>query len=687
MIRWIQNVSKKWVVAAVAIIAIVAVVGATVWNGAGLKPSQGAQQPGGQRGGAGARQFPVETQVVKMSEVTGGQVFTGSITPIYTTNISSKISGRVTELMVKAGDRVQVGQPLARIDTTSLQQQIAQTENSVAVTEAQVQKTINDQANSVATAEKTLSVQQANLNKAVTDQQNAVAAAKQQVEISQANYNKALNDQQNAIAAAKQQVAISQQNLNNAQVAYNTNLTNAQNTLNAQQDSVQTSQVSSNNSLESLQLKLEQAIINYNNVKQSTERQTDIDAALQKLQQAQLDLDQAQQTTPNALISANSSLLKAQADLIAAQNSQTVQIAQETLNKDTITLANAQNTLAVILDANQKSLEKDQMSYTNAQASQDLALNVSKAQLAQSEQALQSAKSTDAITVGNAQLQQAQTNLRLLNEQLQDGELLSPVEGVVTAINTPVGQNAGANANIISVAALNPTQATVNVSEANIGKIKLGMEMKVTVPTLNKTFDGTVYTIRPTMDSVTKAYGVDIKVNDPNGELLPGMFATSSLKSEGRKALMVPADAVLSQPSGNSVFVVSEGKAKKVTVKVGTLTSAQFEITSGLKEGDEIVVKGQELLSDKASVQVIQPNQQGGQKGGQGAQKQGAGGQQGGQRQGGGEKPKADKAAGDKPATEKPQGEKATEERPKGEGGANPNGGSAGQSGRAGGTQ
>ncbi|OXM86178.1 hypothetical protein CF651_13270 [Paenibacillus rigui] len=718
MIRWIQSVSKKWVVAAIAVVAIIAVVSATVWNGAGSKQGQGqgAQQTaGGQRGAA--RQFPVETQVVKMAEVTGGQVFSGSITPVYTTNVSSKVAGRVTELMVKAGDRVKVGDPLARMDTTALEQQIAQSQNAVAISSAQLQKTVNDQANSVSTAEKAVNLQRANLEKAIVDQQNAVAAAKQQVAISQANYNKALNDQQNAIAAAKQQVAISQQNLNNAQVTYNTNLTNAQNTLNAQQDSVQTSQANTDNSVEALQLALQQAIINYNNVKSSTENKTNIDAALQKIQTAQLNLDQAQQTTPNALITANSALLKAQADLITAQNSQTVQIAQENLNKDSITLANAQNSLAVILDANEKSLQKDQLSYSNAQSTQELALNVSKAQLAQSEQTLQSAKSTDAVTVGSAQLQQAQTNLQLLNEQLQDGVLISPVDGVVTTINTPVGQNAGTNANIVSIAALNPTQATVNISEANIGKIKVGMEMKITVPTLNKTFDGTVYTIRPTMDSVTKAYGVDIKVNDPKGELLPGMFATSSLKSEGRKAIMVPADAVLSQPSGNSVFVVSEGKAKKVSVKVGTLTSSQFEIVSGLKEGDEIVVKGQELLSDKAAVQIVQPGQQqgGGQQGGQqrqqgqgGAQQQG--GQQGAQRQqqGGGsqqgtqdgqkqgspspegqaEKQKAEKAQGEKAQGDKPKGEKAQGEKPQGESAPKGEGsGTAGQTGRAGGTQ
>jgi RND family efflux transporter MFP subunit len=647
MIRWIQNVSKKWVVTAVAIIAVIAVVGGSFIGWGGLSSSQAAQPAapaGAGAGGAGqqragsaaARQFPVETQLVKLAEVGGGQVFTGSITPIYTTNISSRVSGRVTDLMVKAGDRVKIGQPLARIDTSTLQQQIAQSQSALAVSAAQLQKAANDQVNSATTAEKQLSIQQANLDKAIADQQATITAAKQQLALSQANYNKAVSDQQNSIATAKQQVAISQQNMNNVQNTYNTTLASAQNTLNAQQDTTQTSQVSSNNSVDSLQLALQQAIVNFNNVQAaSASKKTEVDAAMQKVQSAQLQLDQAQQTTPNSLSSATASLLKAQGDLAAAQSSQTIQVAQETLNRDTIALANAQNTLSVILDTNQQSLQKDQLTYTNSVASQQTNLNVTKAQVAQSEQALKTAQSTDTIDVSNAQYQQAQANLRVLNEQLQDGVLSSPVDGVVTAVLIPVGQNAGTQAAILSVAALDPTQATVNISEANIGKIKVGMEMKVTVPTLNKTFDGTVSTIRPVLDSVTKAYGVDVKVNDPKGELLPGMFATSSLKSEGRKAVMVPADAVLSQPSGAAAFVVKDGRAKKVTVKVGTLTSAQFEIISGLVEGDELVVKGQELLSDKAAVQIVQPGQdaaktQGGQQGAQGAQQQGG---QNGQRQ------------------------------------------------------
>ncbi|WP_248926811.1 efflux RND transporter periplasmic adaptor subunit [Paenibacillus hamazuiensis] len=635
MIRWMRTVPKKWAFTAVAVVAAAAVAGAGYSGWLGPKAKQGAapQQQQQQRAG-GARQFPVETQVVKMAEVSGGQVFSGSISPQFTTNLSAKVTGRVTDVMVKVGDRVKVGQPLAKIDTSTLEQTLASTQADLAASEASYQKAVSDQANSVATAEKNYALQQANYEKNIADQLNNIASLKQQVAISQANYNKAVNDQQNAIAAAKQAVAVQQQNLSSALATYNTNLTNALNSLNAQQDSTQTTQVGAGNNLASLQLALQQAIKAYDTAIEGG-RQSDIDNALAKLQSAQLALDQAQQTTPSSVVSAMSGLINAQNALATAQNSQTVQNAQENLNQSLVALTNAQNTLAVTLEQSKLSLEKDQQSLANAEALLQINQNISKATLAQSEQALQNAKSTDSLAVSKAQLEQKQVSLSNLMEQLKDGTLLSPVDGIVTAINTPIGQNAGNGSNIMTVAAVDPILATVNVSEANIGKMKVGMEMKVNVPTLGKTYDGVISAIRPTLDATTKSYGVDIKVNDPKGELLPGMFATSSMKSEGRTAIMVPADAVLSQPSGNAVFVVQDGRAKKVSVKVGTLTSSLYEIVSGLKEGDELVVKGQELLSDKAAVQVVKPGQEG-QQGNrpQGQQGQSGQGQQGSRQQG-----------------------------------------------------
>lgn len=583
---------------------------------AATNPRQGAQ------GGRGAaRQMAVETQKVKLSDVGGGQVFTGSITPVYTSNLSSRVTGRVASIDVNVGDRVTAGQALAHIDTTQLQQQLETTKSSAAVSQAQYTKAVSDYSNGLASAQNAL-------DKAVSDTQTQVAAAKQSVALAQSQLNNAITAQQNAVASARQGVANAQTSFNSTQASAATAITVAQNNLNAQLDALLTSQ---SNNLQTLELNVQQAAAAYSAALQSRQG---MDAALSKLQGAQLALQQAQQTqykdAQSAQAAAQSQLANLQNALLQAQSSQQVQVAQEALNAALVSLANAQATASAQIEVSQQQLSQQQIALTNAQASQQ-------ASTKQAQQTYKAAQSTDGLKVSEAQLQQAQTNVKTLEQQLEDGVLNSPVDGIVTAIGTPVGQNASGSAGVVTIAAVSPVLATVNVSEATIGKIKTDAPMSVTVPTLNKTYDGKVYAIHPTMDATSKSYLVDIQLNDPQHELLPGMFATSSLKSEGRQAIMVPADAVINQTSGNAVYIVKDGKAKKVLVKLGAITSTEFEVTSGLQVGDELVVKGQELLSDNVPVVVGQPGQgQGGQGQGQrqnGQSNQGGQGGQGGQGQ------------------------------------------------------
>ncbi|KIL38261.1 hypothetical protein SD70_27425 [Gordoniibacillus kamchatkensis] len=604
-------------VAAASLVVLVAAAAAGCGS-ASTNPKQGAQ------GGRGAaRQMPVVTQTVKMSDVGGGQVFTGSITPVFTSNVASRVTGRIASIDVNVGDRVKTGQAIAHIDTTQLQQQLETTKSSAAVSQAQYNKALSDYASGLAAAQNAL-------DKATSDAQSQVAAAKQAVALAQAQLNNAITAQQNAIASAKQGVASAQTSFNSTQASAQSAITIAQNNLNSQLDALLESQ---SNNLDSLQLKVQQAAAAYSQAIGTSGAA----AALSNLQAAQLALQQAQQTqykdAQSAQAAAQSQLTSLQNALLQAQSSQQVQVAQEALNAALVSLANAQTNAASQIAVNQQQLFQQQTALANAQASQQSSVK-------QAEQSYKAAQGTDGIKVSEAQLQLALTNVKTLEEQLQDGVLTSPVDGVVTAILTPVGQNA-AQTGIVSIASTNPTLATVNVSEASIGKIKTGIPMTVNVPTLNKSFDGQVYAIHPSLDATTKSYLVDIQVNDTQHELLPGMFAESSIKATGRQAIMIPANAVLNDNTGNSVYIVQNGKAKKVSVKIGEMTSTQFEITSGLKPGDELVVQGQELLSDNVPVQTGQTGQNGsesGQRGqgqaDQGGSRQGSG--QEGNRQGGG---------------------------------------------------
>lgn len=507
------------------------------------------------------RTLAVETQVVKESDIGGGQVFTGSITPSVTTNVASKLNGKVIAVLVAVGEHVKVGQSLATIDTTALQQSLEQSQGALGVSQAQFTKSQHDQENSLATAQKALAAAQAQLASAQTNQQNSITSAKESVALAQAQLDTARN---NAAAA----------------------ITSAQNSVDSGQSSIQTSQANVNNSIQQLQLSLQAAQTAYDIALGNTKDPNyaaDVQAASSKVQSAQLQLQQAQ-GTPTTVVQAQTSLTAAQTQLAVVQAQQAAQITQA-----------------------QQQYNNALLQYANSQSAAQGTLANSKSQVDQQSQAVTNAGSTDSVMVAAAQLQQAMTNVQVISEQLQDGNLTAPIEGVVTAINAPAGQMASGQGSVVTIASTNPTLATVNVPETMIGKLKVGTDMAVNVPTLSKSYTGKVYAIHPTIDPVTKSYAVDVQVEDSKHELLPGMFSEATLKSEGRKGILVPADAVLDESTGNAVFVVENNKAKKVIVQIGDITSSQYEIKSGLNAGDVVVVKGEELLSNGVPVQVVQP--------------------------------------------------------------------------------
>ncbi|UOF91500.1 efflux RND transporter periplasmic adaptor subunit [Fodinisporobacter ferrooxydans] len=565
------------------------------------------------------KKLPVETQMVKMSDIGGGQVFSGQITPETLTNVASKLNGKVTNVMVHVGDHVTAGQSLATIDTSQLQQQLQQSQSTVAVDQAQVNQAQNNQQNSLANAKSSVEADQAQLAKAQLDHANSIISAQQSVDTAKIQFDKAQTDQANSIAQAQQAVAVAQAAVEQAKANHAAALASANASVGSAQSSYDNSKQGTDNNIKQLQLAADQAKTAYNDALQQfsvgvtqgtyAQYQANIDAAYTKYLQAQLQLSQAEAQNTVTDSSLQAPLQAAQVALQNAQNSKDVDVALANYNQSVVKLTQLQG------DASSVKLSQQQL----AQANQNLqvaqnstsGIAVAKAQLDQANQSVAAAQSGDGVAVAQAQLQAAETNVNVINEQLQDGVLKSPVDGVVTAINAPVGQMAGGTGSVVSIASTSPTIATVNVPEATIGKVKIGTDMLVNIPTLNQSMQGKVLHIHPMMDSVTKSYGVDIQVNDPKQQLLPGMFVEASLKSEGRQAIMVPADAILSEANGNAAFIIDHGKAKKVLVQIGEMTSTEYEIKSGLHVGDQVVVKGEELLSDGAPVDIVKPGANG----------------------------------------------------------------------------
>jgi len=203
------------------------------------------------------------------------------------------------------------------------------------------------------------------------------------------------------------------------------------------------------------------------------------------------------------------------------------------------------------------------------------------------------------------QLEVAQTNLKNMSENTY---LLSPISGVVTARNYDNGDMYSGQTPVLTVMNINPVKVLVNVSESNYSQVKIGMSIDVKFDVLNgQTFKGHVNLIYPTIDERTRTFGVEIKLNNPNDKIRPGMFARVTLNFGKVKRILVPDKAVVKQAGSGAkfVFVYNAGKVQYKQVEIGRRIESSYEILSGVTAGDQVVVAGQAKLVDGSSVQIV----------------------------------------------------------------------------------
>jgi RND family efflux transporter MFP subunit len=130
------------------------------------------------------------------------------------------------------------------------------------------------------------------------------------------------------------------------------------------------------------------------------------------------------------------------------------------------------------------------------------------------------------------------------------------------------------------------------VSVDYVKYIKLGDPVEVRVESLNgKPFTGTISRFTHDVDKDTRTMTTEIEVPNPNLELVPGMYATVVLKVERRpQVLAIPTEAVAGEKTPMVYVVNRDNQIEERSVKLGLETADKYEILSGLREGDLVII-------------------------------------------------------------------------------------------------
>jgi HlyD family secretion protein len=212
-------------------------------------------------------------------------------------------------------------------------------------------------------------------------------------------------------------------------------------------------------------------------------------------------------------------------------------------------------------------------------------------------------------------LQQARAQLEQAQDRLSKTRVYSPIDGTVTTLDIKVGETAIASSTNIPGSSLmtiaNPASihTEVNVDEADIASVSIGQKARVyAIAYPDQPVEGVVTSIAVSAKVAEgqqgQSFAVKIRLLDPEKiTLRPGMTCRAEIfTATSQDALAVPIQAILveedltANATRREVFVVRDGRARKVPVEVGLSDDTYQQIVSGLSAGDEVVTGPDRVL-------------------------------------------------------------------------------------------
>ena len=221
-------------------------------------------------------------------------------------------------------------------------------------------------------------------------------------------------------------------------------------------------------------------------------------------------------------------------------------------------------------------------------------------------------KAMTAAELAAASLSLTKANLELAQINLRESMIVSPIDGIVTAKHIDEGNLIRSGDQIVTIADMKTVRAIVAAAEKYDAEISVGMPAKIRVDAFaGRTFDASVHSVYPALDAQTHTIQIEIRLDNDELLLKPGMFARVTLITNRKdNVVVIPQDVVLGGKIGKHyVYVVEEASASKIArkhfVEIGIKQADRYEITDGLKAGQTLVINGMNYLADGMSVEVV----------------------------------------------------------------------------------
>jgi len=182
----------------------------------------------------------------------------------------------------------------------------------------------------------------------------------------------------------------------------------------------------------------------------------------------------------------------------------------------------------------------------------------------------------------------------------------SPLAGIVGRVYVDIGQNVNVQTPIALVVDIDRVKISLDIPEKYLPQVSLGQEAKITVDAYPKEeFSGKVSKISPMVNLENRAAPIEITLDNQDHRLKSGMFAGVSLIIEKHASVpVIFKEAIMGKEPDNYVYLIENNRAVTKKITLGIHDGPYYEVREGIKEGDLVVIVGQQRLYDNAPVAV-----------------------------------------------------------------------------------
>lgn len=213
--------------------------------------------------------------------------------------------------------------------------------------------------------------------------------------------------------------------------------------------------------------------------------------------------------------------------------------------------------------------------------------------------------------LAQARLKEAEAAVALARRRIEQGQIRSPVEGVVYNVAVRPGAYLSAGDLVANVGRLDKLRVRVYVDEPELGRIATGQPVTITWDALpGRKWSGSVERLPTAIAALgTRQVGeVLCTIENPDRELVPGTNINAEIRTNlVSNALTIPKEALRRESAGVGVLLLKTGKVAWQPVKIGASSVTRAQVTEGLSDGDSVALPTEHALKPGDAIKAVYP--------------------------------------------------------------------------------